>query len=43
MKKKTINLIKTILRYAIPAVIGWFEGDTHAVTDGIMSIVSIFI
>lgn len=42
MKKKTIRLIIKILRYLLPAVIGWLEGDSHAIADSIVSIISLF-
>lgn len=42
MKKKTFRLIIKILRYLLPAVIGWFEGDTHAIADSVVSILSLF-
>lgn len=42
MKKKTINLIIKILRILLPAVIGWLEGDTHAVADAVVSLLSVF-
>ena len=35
MKKKTWSLIKKVLRYLIPLVLGWLEGDSHAVADRI--------
>lgn len=41
MKKKTLNLIKTILRYGIPAIVGWLEGDSHAIADNISALLSI--
>jgi len=43
MKKKTWNLIKNVLRYLIPLILGWIEGDSHAVADGILSICNLFI
>lgn len=40
MKKKTLFLIKTILRYLIPAILGWIEGDSHAVADAFAGLLS---
>lgn len=42
MKKKTIRLILTVLRYLLPAVIGWIEGDTKAISDAVLGILSLF-
>ncbi len=42
MKKKTLNLIKLVLKYLLPAVLGWIEGDSHAVADAIVGLISIF-
>lgn len=42
MKKKTFNLILKILRYLIPAVIGWVEGDTHAIVDSLSAMIALF-
>ena len=42
MKKKIIRLIAQILRYLIPAVVGWLEGDTHAIADAVSALVMLF-
>lgn len=42
MKKKTIRLIAQILKYLLPAIIGWLEGDTHAVADAVSALVMLF-
>lgn len=42
MKKKTIKLIATILRYLLPAFIGWLEGDTHAIAESLSALVMSF-
>lgn len=42
MKKKTLNLIKLILKYLLPAVLGWVEGDSHAVSDAITGLLTVF-
>lgn len=41
MKKKTLKWIKLILRYLIPVVLGWLEGDSHAVASAVSEFVSI--
>ena len=43
MSKKTIKLLKLVLRYLLPAILGWIEGDSHAVADALSSLVSVFI
>lgn len=40
MKKKTFYLIKAILKILLPALLGWLEGDSHAVTDGVLNLLS---
>lgn len=42
MKKKTIKIIKLVLKYLIPVVLGWIEGDSHAVADGISNLLSVW-
>lgn len=41
MTKKTIKFIKLILKYLLPAVLGWVEGDSHAIADAIASLITI--
>lgn len=41
MKKKTIKWIKLILKYLIPVVLGWLEGDSHAVATALSDFVSL--
>ena len=41
MKKKTIKWIKLILKYLIPVVLGWIEGDSHAVATALSDLVSL--
>ena len=42
MKKKTIKLIVKILKYLLPAILGWIEGDTHAIVDALGAIIMLF-
>lgn len=41
MKKKTLNLIKLVLKYLLPAVLGWVEGDTKAISDAFAGLFSV--
>lgn len=41
MTKKTLKFIKTILRYLLPAILGWVEGDSHAVADSLSALLSV--
>ena len=43
MKKKTIKWIKLILKYLIPVVLGWLEGDSHAVASAFSDLFSLFV
>ena len=36
MKKYVIPMIKVIVKYVLPIVIGWLEGDTHVIQDIIL-------
>ena len=38
--KKVIKWIKLVLKFLIPIVVGWIEGDTHAIADGISSLLT---
>lgn len=40
MKKKTIKWIKLVLKYLIPVVLGWLEGDSHAVADALSNVLT---
>lgn len=42
MKKKTVRLIAQILKYLFPAIIGWLEGDSHAIADAISALLMLF-
>lgn len=42
MKKKTIKWIKLILKYLVPVVLAWFEGDTHTVADLLSELITMF-
>lgn len=43
MKKKTIKILKLVLKYLLPAVLGWIEGDTQVISESIMNVLGIFI
>lgn len=40
MKKKTVYWIKLVLKYLIPVVFGWIEGDSHVVASALSEFVS---
>lgn len=41
MKKKVIKKwITWVIKYLLPVVIGWLEGDTHVISDGLAAIVA---
>lgn len=40
MKKKVIKKwISWAIKYLLPILLGWLEGDTHVIADGIAAIV----
>lgn len=43
MKKKTVKWIKLILKYLLPAILGWVEGDSHAIADSLSAVFSLII
>ena len=42
MKKKTLKWIKLILKYLIPIVCGWLEGDTHVIASAVADLFTLF-
>lgn len=42
MKKKVIKKVLKVISYLIPAIIGWIEGDSHAIVDSLSAIISLF-
>lgn len=35
-KSKFLPILKIIVRYILPVLIGWLEGDTHTVQDAVV-------
>ena len=42
MTKKVKKILKVILKYLIPAILGWIEGDSHAVVDSVSAFINLF-
>lgn len=40
-KIKVLNVVKWIAKYLLPAIIGWLEGDTHAIFDFVQGVLSV--
>lgn len=40
-KIKVLNVIKWIAKYLMPALIGWLEGDTHAIFDFVQGLLTL--
>ena len=39
MKKSfIISIVKIIVKYILPIVVGYFEGDTHVIEDSLVSL-----
>lgn len=36
-KSKFLPILKIVVRYILPILIGWLEGDTHTVQDAVVS------
>lgn len=43
MKKKTLGLIKLIVKYILPAILGWIEGDSQLFSDSISDLISVIL
>lgn len=41
IKIKVLNVIKWIAKYLMPALIGWLEGDTHAIFDFVQGLLTL--
>lgn len=41
MKTKVVYWLKFVVKYVFPALIGWLEGDTHAIYDLISGVLSV--
>lgn len=41
MTKKVKKWIKIVLKYVIPVVLGWLEGDSHAVASALSEFVGV--
>lgn len=35
MKKNVVKVLKFVVKYVLPIVIGWLEGDTHIVASSL--------
>ena len=43
-KKKTVkSVLKFVLKYIIPILTGWIEGDSHVLSDALKSLVDILL
>ncbi len=43
-KKKTVKtVLKFVLKYIIPILTGWLEGDSHVLSDALKSLVDVFL
>lgn len=42
MSKKFKKILVKVIKYLIPIVIGWIEGDTHTVADGLSNLFTLF-
>lgn len=41
MTKKVKKILKLVIKYLIPAVLGWIEGDSHAVVDSLGAFINL--
>lgn len=38
MKKNFLPIVKFVLKYVVPVVLAWLEGDSHAAQDILTSV-----
>ena len=43
MTKKFKKILKVILKYLLPALLGWLEGDSHAVADSLSTFIDVLL
>lgn len=41
-KSQIANIIKFVAKFILPAVAGWFEGDTHTISTIIINLLNLF-
>lgn len=39
---KTVKYIKLFVKYVIPVILGWLEGDSHAIADALSNLLTLF-
>lgn len=42
MSKKFKKILINVLKIVLPALIGWLEGDSHAIADAISNLLFLF-
>lgn len=42
MSKKFKKIFITVLKFFLPALVGWLEGDSHAIADAISNLLLMF-
>lgn len=40
-KKFLVRFFKCIVKYVLPVILAWIEGDSHALQDGLTNLLSI--
>ena len=43
MTKKVKKILKFVVKYLLPVLVGWLEGDSHAVSDAITTFINVLI
>ena len=43
MTKKVKKILKFVVKYLLPVLVGWLEGDSHAVSDAITAFINVLI
>lgn len=41
-KKFFVSVIKFVVKYVVPLVLGWIEGDTKVISDAVSNFISIY-
>lgn len=41
-KNKFFKILKLVLKYLLPVLAGWVEGDTHVIASALADVLSLF-
>lgn len=42
-KSSLFVVLRVVVKYVLPAILGWLEGDSHVIQDSVLTFVSDFL